>query len=148
MSHQGKVGPENIFFGWFWPVAPSVQLYFNWKEPIDICDLLHRGNHHEMVRSKTTTLGWVWPFVPQIQADFLIPYKESFVAYLVIVTFIFLMYFFHFYQFTSGPFIYEFFFTILRYPAGIYLFKVNNRSARTRFETSSKLTVKTPKLHQ
>ena len=29
-------------------------------------------------------------------------------------------------------------------PANIYLFKVNNRNARKRCETSSKLTIKTP----
>ena len=30
------------------------------------------------------------------------------------------------------------------YPAGNYMFKVNNRNTRTRKETCSKLTVKTP----
>ena len=30
------------------------------------------------------------------------------------------------------------------YPADIYLLKVNNRNTRTRCETSSKLTIKTP----
>ena len=29
-------------------------------------------------------------------------------------------------------------------PAGIYLFKVNNRNTRTRCEICSKLTIKTP----
>ena len=32
----------------------------------------------------------------------------------------------------------------LRYPAGIYLFKVNNRNTRTRCEICSKLTINTP----
>ena len=32
----------------------------------------------------------------------------------------------------------------VRYPAGIYLFKVNNRNIRTRCEICSKLTIKTP----
>ena len=31
-----------------------------------------------------------------------------------------------------------------RYPAGIYLLKVNNRNTRTRCEICSKLTIKTP----
>ena len=31
-----------------------------------------------------------------------------------------------------------------KYPAGIYLLKVNNRKTRARFETCSKLTIKTP----
>ena len=31
-----------------------------------------------------------------------------------------------------------------RYPAGIYLFKVNNRNTRTRCEICSKLTINTP----
>ena len=30
------------------------------------------------------------------------------------------------------------------YPAGIYLFKVNNRNTRARCEIYSKLTIKTP----
>ena len=30
------------------------------------------------------------------------------------------------------------------YPAGIYLFKINNRNSRTMCETCSKLTIKTP----
>ena len=30
------------------------------------------------------------------------------------------------------------------YPADIYLLKVNNRNIRTRYETCSKLTLKTP----
>ena len=29
-------------------------------------------------------------------------------------------------------------------PAGIYLFKVNNRNTRTRYEICSKLAIKTP----
>ena len=33
-------------------------------------------------------------------------------------------------------------------PAGDYMFKVNNRNIRTRCETWSKLTIKTPKQHQ
>ena len=33
--------------------------------------------------------------------------------------------------------------TILVYPAGNYLFKVNNRNTRTRFEICSKSTIKT-----
>ena len=32
--------------------------------------------------------------------------------------------------------------------AGIYLFKVNNRNTRTRFEKCSKLTIKTPERRQ
>ena len=31
------------------------------------------------------------------------------------------------------------------YPAGNYMFKVNNRNTRTRCEICSKLTIKTPK---
>ena len=31
-----------------------------------------------------------------------------------------------------------------RVPAGIYMFKVNNRNTRTKCEISSKLTIKTP----
>ena len=34
------------------------------------------------------------------------------------------------------------------YPAGIYLFKVNNRNTRTRCEICSKLTINTPELRQ
>ena len=30
------------------------------------------------------------------------------------------------------------------YPAGIYLFKVDNRNTRTMYEVCSKLTIKTP----
>ena len=30
------------------------------------------------------------------------------------------------------------------YPAGIYLFKINNRNSRTMCEICSKLTIKTP----
>ena len=30
------------------------------------------------------------------------------------------------------------------YPVGIYMFKVNNRNTRTRYEICSKLTIKTP----
>ena len=33
-------------------------------------------------------------------------------------------------------------------PAGIYLFKVNNRNTRTRCEICSKLTIKTPERRQ
>ena len=33
---------------------------------------------------------------------------------------------------------------ILYYPVGIYLLKVNNKNTRTRYETLSKLTIKTP----
>ena len=33
-------------------------------------------------------------------------------------------------------------------PAGIYLLKVNNRNTRTRCETCSKLTIKTPERRQ
>ena len=33
-------------------------------------------------------------------------------------------------------------------PAGIYMFKVNNRNTRTRFEICSKLTIKTPERRQ
>ena len=35
-----------------------------------------------------------------------------------------------------------------KYPVGIYLLKVNNRSTRTRCEICSKLTIKTPERHQ
>ena len=35
-----------------------------------------------------------------------------------------------------------------RYPANIYLFKVNNRNNRKMFEICSKLTVKTPERRQ
>ena len=38
--------------------------------------------------------------------------------------------------------------TILVYPAGNYLFKVNNRNTRTRFEICSKSTIKTPEQRQ
>ena len=31
-----------------------------------------------------------------------------------------------------------------KFPAGIYMFKVNNRNTRTRYEICSKLTIKTP----
>ena len=34
------------------------------------------------------------------------------------------------------------------YPAGIYMFKVNNRSTRTRCDICSKLTIKTPERRQ
>ena len=34
------------------------------------------------------------------------------------------------------------------YPAGIYLFKVNNRNTRTRYEICSKLTINTPERRQ
>ena len=34
------------------------------------------------------------------------------------------------------------------YPVGIYLFKVNNRDTRTRYEICSKLTIKTPERRQ
>ena len=34
------------------------------------------------------------------------------------------------------------------YPAGIYLFKVNNRNTRTRCEICSKLTINTPERRQ
>ena len=34
---------------------------------------------------------------------------------------------------------------IMSYPAGIYMFKVNNKNTRSRCEICSKLTVKTPK---
>ena len=34
------------------------------------------------------------------------------------------------------------------FPAGIYLFKVNNRNTRTRCEISSKLAIKTPERRQ
>ena len=34
------------------------------------------------------------------------------------------------------------------FPTGIYLFKVNNRNTRTRYEICSKLTVKTPERRQ
>ena len=34
------------------------------------------------------------------------------------------------------------------YPAGNYMFKVNNRNTTTRCETSSKFTLKTPERHQ
>ena len=37
-----------------------------------------------------------------------------------------------------------FVYTIGKYPAGNYLFKVNNKSTRTRCEICSKLTIKTP----
>ena len=33
-------------------------------------------------------------------------------------------------------------------PAGIYMFKVNNRNTRTRCERCSKLTIKIPELRQ
>ena len=36
---------------------------------------------------------------------------------------------------------------ILRFPANIYLFKVNNRNTRKRREICSKLTIKTPEGH-
>ena len=34
------------------------------------------------------------------------------------------------------------------HPSNVYLFKVNNRNTRKRFEKCSKLTIKTPKQHQ
>ena len=34
--------------------------------------------------------------------------------------------------------------SMVNYPAGIYLFKVNNTNTRKRFEICSKLTIKTP----
>ena len=34
------------------------------------------------------------------------------------------------------------------YPAGIYMFKVNNRNTRTSCEIRSKLTIKTPEQRQ
>ena len=37
---------------------------------------------------------------------------------------------------------------ITLYPAHIYLFKVNNRNTRKRYEMSSKLTIKTPERRQ
>ena len=37
---------------------------------------------------------------------------------------------------------------ITLYPANIYLFKVNNRNTRKRYEMSSKLTIKTPERRQ
>ena len=37
---------------------------------------------------------------------------------------------------------------IFYYPAGNYMFKVNNRNARTRCEICSKLTIKTPERRQ
>ena len=37
-------------------------------------------------------------------------------------------------------------FVLNSHPAGIYLFKVNNRNTRTRCEICSKLTIKTPEL--
>ena len=40
--------------------------------------------------------------------------------------------------------IFETFYKNLYNPAGIYLFKVNNRNTRTRCEICSKLTIKTP----
>ena len=36
----------------------------------------------------------------------------------------------------------------IRYPAGIYLVKINNRNTRTRCEICSKLTIKTPEQRQ
>ena len=33
---------------------------------------------------------------------------------------------------------------VITFPAGIYLFKVNNKNTRTRCEICSKLTIKTP----
>ena len=39
---------------------------------------------------------------------------------------------------------YFFVITILGYPVGNYMFKVNNRNARTRCEIYSKLTITTP----
>ena len=36
----------------------------------------------------------------------------------------------------------------VKYPAGIYLLKVNNRNTRTRCEICSKLTIKTPERRQ
>ena len=34
--------------------------------------------------------------------------------------------------------------TLNKYPANVYLFKVNNRNIRKRCKISSKLTIKTP----
>ena len=39
------------------------------------------------------------------------------------------------------------FFEEYLYPAGIYLFKVNNRNTRTRCKICPKLTIKTPERH-
>ena len=36
---------------------------------------------------------------------------------------------------------------IRHYPAGNYMFKVNNRDSRTRFEICSQLTIKTSERH-
>ena len=36
----------------------------------------------------------------------------------------------------------------LDYPAGKYMFKVNNRNTKTRCEICSKLTIKTPEQQQ
>ena len=40
------------------------------------------------------------------------------------------------------------YFKIYALPAGIYLFKVNNRNTRTRCEIYSKLTINTPERRQ
>ena len=36
-------------------------------------------------------------------------------------------------------------FPVLNFPVGIYMFQVKNRNTRTRYETRSRLTIKTPK---
>ena len=44
----------------------------------------------------------------------------------------------------SDIFIRDFGQSLKHCPVGIYLLKVNNRNTRTRYETCSKLTIKTP----
>ena len=57
------------------------------------------------------------------------------------------------YQMKQGTYIVETYYTAVAYNgnkfhAGNYLFKVNNRNIRPRFEICSKLTIKTSDQHQ